>query len=254
MKRLLLIPAAGVIVVAIGLVFAENAAPIYYRGVLVGAALLTALNAFEASRQFSPADRLFASWLLLAIGYALAAARYGMRLQVLITGHGVTYRPLLDTMLIVQNVCVAICLWLFVRSWRATGLAAPGSRVAQFGWTAAGIGVAIVVGGYPLMRGISTLSTDTVLLVSTLGDMIGIALIVPLMMPALALRGGLLMPIWASLAASEFAWLLYDIWLALKPAMLVPSRIETLFEEIFRIVAILFACAAAIAQRRAARA
>ncbi len=81
-----------------------------------------------------------------------------------------------------------------------------------------------------------------------------IALIVPLMMPALALRGGLLMPTWASLAASEFAWLLYDIWLALKPAMLVPPRIETMFEEIFRIVAILFACSAAIAQRRAARA
>ena len=48
------------------------------------------------------------------------------------------------------------------------------------------------------------------------GDMIGIALIVPLAMPALAMRGGLLMHTWLALAASEVFWLLYDVWVGTR--------------------------------------
>jgi hypothetical protein len=254
MKRLLFIPLLGVIAAGAGMVLDDPQALIYFRAILMAAALLTAVNGFMTAKQFAPGDHLFASWVLLGSGYALAAMRYAMRLQVLMTGHGMTSRPVLDTMLILQNLCIAVCLWLFVRSWRATGLATPGSRTSQFAWTAAGILIAIVVGGYPLVKGLSTIGTDTVLLVSTLGDMIGIALIVPLAMPALALRGGRLMPVWASIAASEFFWLLYDIWLALKPAMIVQPRLERGVEEMLRLAAILLACVAAIAQRRAARA
>jgi hypothetical protein len=254
LKRLLWIPVVGIIAAAIGTPLDDPRAAIYFRSILVAAGLFTAIQAFLTSRNFTPNDRMFWSWVLLGAGYALAAIRYGMRLQVLITGHGVTYRPLLDAMLIIQNAFVAICLLLFVQSWRATGLATPGSRQSQMASIAAGIVAAIVVGGYPLMLGLRTVSTDTVLFVSTLGDMIGIALIVPLTMPALALRGGRLMGAWASLAASEIAWLAYDIWLALKPAMIVQPRVERTFEEIFRIAAILFAAIAAMAQRRAARA
>lgn len=50
------------------------------------------------------------------------------------------------------------------------------------GWTLLGVGVAVVVGGYPLVQGFITAKADTVLLVSTLGDMVGIAFIVPLPM------------------------------------------------------------------------
>src|SRR6185436_9725837 len=96
---------------------------------------------------------LYASWLLLASGYAVAAVRYGMRIQLLVTGHGVTSRTVLDTMLVVQNLCIAICLFLFMRSWKATGLATPGSRASQITWTIMGIVVAIAVGGYPLVQG-----------------------------------------------------------------------------------------------------
>lgn len=255
MRRLLLIPAAGVVAAAIGMLFRfdDPNAPIYFRVVIVIAALFTAVSAFLTTARFTPADRMFAGWLLLGAGYLLAAIRYGMRLQILLTGHGVTNQTLLNAMLIAQNVCVAVCLWLFVQSWRATGLATPGSRASQVRWIALGILVAIVVGGYPLVEGLQTAKTDLVLLVSTLGDMVGIALIVPLMMPALALRGGSLMHTWEYLVASEVSWLLYDIWLALKPAMLVQPRVERGFEEIFRILAILFAAIAAVAQRQATR-
>jgi hypothetical protein len=253
MKRLLFIPLLGVLAAAAGMLFHDPDALVYFRTILMTAALLTAINGFITARQFAPGDHLFASWLLLGAGYALAAVRYGMRIQVLLTGHGITSRPVLDTMLILQNACIAVCLWLFVRSWKATGLATPGSRASQVTWTIVGILVAIAVGGYPLVMGFNTVGADTVLLVSTLGDMIGIALIVPLAMPALALRGGVLMPVWASIAASEFFWLLYDIWLALKPAMIVQPTAQRGVEEMLRLAAILLACVAAVAQRRAAR-
>jgi hypothetical protein len=253
MRRLLFIPLLGVLAATAGMLFHDPNALIYFRTVLMTAALLTAINGFITARQFAPGDHLFASWLLLGAGYAVAALRYGLRIQVLVTGHGITSRPVLDTMLILQNLCVAVCLFLFVRSWNATGLATPGSRASQITWTIIGIVVAIAVGGYPLVQGFNTLRDETVLLVSTLGDMVGIALIVPLAMPALALRGGALMPVWASIAASEFFWLLYDIWLALKPALIIQPTGQRGVEEMFRVAAILLACVAAVAQRRAAR-
>jgi hypothetical protein len=255
MRRLLFIPLAGVVAAAAGMLFPfdDPRALIYFRSILVVAALLTSINGFITARQFAPGDHLYASWLLLASGYAVAAVRYGMRIQLLVTGHGVTSRTVLDTMLVVQNLCIAICLFLFVRSWKATGLATPGSRASQITWTILGIVVAVAVGGYPLVQGFNTLNADTVLLVSTLGDMIGIALIVPLAMPALALRGGFLMPVWASIAACEFFWLLYDIWYALKPAMILQPVGQRGVEEMLRLAAILLACVAAVAQRRAGR-
>ena len=48
-------------------------------------------------------------------------------------------------------------------------------------------------------------------------DIVGLSLIVPLALSAFAMRGGLLMHTWIYLAASEVAWLLYDVWWALQP-------------------------------------
>jgi hypothetical protein len=118
---------------------------------------------------------------------------------------------------------------------------------------AAGVGVAVLVGGFPLLRGIANANADLVLLVSTAGDMIALALIVPLMLPALALRGGLLMHTWAYLTAGIVAWLAYDIWYALRESMPFAQTTARGIEEGIRVVAIMFACVASVAQRRAVR-
>lgn len=244
MKRLTVLPFVLGAIAALAIAMPENRAAIFSRALLILVALATAGSAYLTMRRFAPGDPLYVTWGLLGAGYALAAVRYSLRLISLIEP-SVTYpRPLTDTMLIVQNVLVAASLFLFVRAWRATGLANPGSRAAQVGGTLAGIAVAVVVGGYPLLHGIQTAKADLVLLVSTLGDMVGIALIVPLMMSALALRGGLLMHTWIYLAASEAVWLLYDIWYATG---------TTTGLEAIRVVAIGFAMIASMAQRRALR-
>jgi hypothetical protein len=253
LNRLLAIPFVCAAVVSLGMLFPDARAAEYYRVTLILAASATALSAFITTRHFAPGDRLFLCWLFVGTGYTLAVLRYGYRLLSMMTGANFLGRSVLDGMLIVQNVLIAAALWLFVRAWGATGLATPGSGAVRFGWTMAGIAVALAVGGYPLIKGIATAGADTVLLVSTLGDMVGIALIVPLIMSALALRGGLLMHTWLFLASSEFAWLLYDIWLALRQGVAVGPRLGLGLEQIVRIVAILFAFAATVAQRRAIR-
>jgi hypothetical protein len=253
MNRLALIPFVFALVTTAGMFLPQDSGTIYHRVVLIGAALATAISAFMTMARFAREDRLYACWLLIGAGYSLAGVRYVLRVVTLVTG--TTFpQPMLDVMLILQNVAIAVALLLFVRAWRATGLAAPGSRSTQWLSIAAGIAVAVLVGGYPLIRGIATAKADLVLLVSTLGDMVGLALIVPLMMSALAMRGGLLMHTWVYLAASEVAWLCYDIWYAFRPGLPLTLPTGRGIEEAIRIVAVLFAFAATLAQRRAIRA
>jgi|GEM_PF-924357 len=249
-RLLLLIPFVSGAIVACGILMPDATAGLFYRGALVIAALLTAVSALITSSAFEKGQKLFAAWSALGIGYALAAIRHSMRLWTLLLGGGITNRAVLDSLLVLQNVLVALALWWFVRAWQTSGLAAPMSRRTQLTWIFLGIAVAIVVGGYPLIQGFQTAGNDAVLLVSTAGDMIGIALIVPLITPALAMRGGLLMHTWLALATSEVFWLLYDVWVGTKGMMGLAPSTATVVEQILRIIAVMFAFVATVAHRR----
>jgi len=253
MKRLATIPFLGGLIVVAGMLLAEPNASRFYRVALIVAALLTSGGAFLTTHLFDRRDRLFLAWLLIGGGYAIAAIRYSLRLITMFGGPELLGRVPLDAMLIAQNVVIAIALWLFVQSWRATGLATPFSPAVRTGWTLLGVGVAVIVGGYPLIQGYMTAGADTVLFVSTLGDMVGIALIVPLAMSALAMRGGLLMHTWLYLAAAEAFWLMYDVWLAVHTKLAIGAPAGPGLEQVIRTIAILFAFVATVAQRRALR-
>jgi len=247
MKQLAFLPFAFGALAAIGLAMEEPAAARFYRALLIFAALVTALSAFITTSRFAPGDKLFASWLFVGIGYSLSTLRYSLRLIAMMRGSGdLLPRAALDALLIAQNVAIALALLMFVRAWWTTGLAARASR----GWIVAGIAIAVLVGGLPLIEGFQTRGADSVLLISTLGDVVGIALIVPLTMSALALRGGLLMHTWLYLALCEFFWLLYDVWLAVREDV-VSARAGISIEQMIRVTAILFAFIASVAQRRA---
>lgn len=226
-----------------GYVFDPETAVRFHRFLLVLAVIATSFSAFLTSAKFSTGDRLLVCWLLVGVGYILAAVRHGVRLASYLDS-SIVFPPTVNSVLaILQNVAIAIALLLFVLAWRATGLTAPMSTTAQTLSILAGIAVAVLVGGYPLMKALTT-NPEPILLVSTLGDIVGLSLIVPLALPALALRGGLLMHTWIYLAASEVAWLLYDLWWAIQPQ-------STAILEAFRLAAVLLAFIATMAQRRA---
>ncbi len=225
---------------------AETAAR-FHRFLLVLAVVFTSFSAFLTSAKFSAGDRLLVCWLLVGAGYFLSAIRHGFRLYGYLDRGVVLPAPVNVTLMIAQNAFIAIALLLFVIAWRATGLTGPMSGTAQTLSILAGIAIAVLVGGYPLVQALTKDTADLTMLISTLGDIIGLSLIVPLALPALAMRGGLLMHTWIYLAASEVAWLLYDLWLAVQPK-------TTPVLEAFRIAAVLFAFIATKAQRRAMRA
>jgi len=252
LKRLLLLPFLCAAVTAIGIALdPTTAAPRFYQVLLIVAALATAIGGYATTTRFAPGDNLFVSWLFVGIGYSLSTIRYSIRLIALLTGTTLLPRGVLDTMLILQNVAIAVALLMFVRAWRATGLTANETHGKHAMYVLLGIIVALVVGGYPLVQGFQTRGASTVLLISTLGDVVGIALIVPLTLSALALRGGLLMQVWLALALTELFWMFYDVWLAVREH-LAGARVGTGIEQMIRVTAIVFAFVATVAQRRAA--
>jgi hypothetical protein len=223
----------------------------YHRLVLVVSLVATGISGFLTASKFSSGDRLLKSWFLIGLGYAISALRHGTRLAAYFYP-AVALPPTVSNVLVIaQNVAIALALLLFVLAWRATGLTAPVSRRAQTASTILGIAVAVIVGGFPLFKALSGAETNTVLLVSTAGDIVGLSLIVPLALSAFAMRGGLLMHTWIYLAASEVAWLLYDVWWALQPP--VATNVGTAVMEAMRVAAVLFAFIATVAQRRAMR-
>jgi hypothetical protein len=247
-KRLVLFPIIAALATLIGgYVLDAETATKFHRFLLVLSLVVTCLSAFVTSAKFSAGDRLLLCWLFVGAGYLLSAVRHGTRLYAYLDPSVVLPAGVSNTLVILQNVFIALALLLFVLAWRATGLAAPLSPGAQTLSILAGVAVGVLAGGYPLMKALTSANADPVLLVSTLGDIVGLSLIVPLALPALAMRGGLLMHTWVYLAASEVAWLLYDVWWALDlntaPVL-----------EAFRLLAILFAFIASKAQRRAMRA
>ncbi|MGZ7078894.1 MAG: hypothetical protein ACXVJT_05715 [Thermoanaerobaculia bacterium] len=232
----------------VGPVASPPNALIFYRSMLLVAVLIATAAAVGAARAFDRGDQLFITWAVLASAYALLTIRYVMRL--LVTVHVMELPVTFDrVLLIAHNIGVPVALWLFVRSWRTTGLAGPMSRAGVLGWTLAGFAVALAIGGFPLMRGLH--NTDPAVLVSTLGDMVSIALIVPLLMPALGLRGGLLMYTWLYLALAQVAWLMYDIWAVARLSVGVSTAWGLAIDQGLRAVALLYVYSAAAAQRRA---
>jgi hypothetical protein len=223
----------------------------YHRLLLVLSLLATSVSAFLTASRFSSGDRLLTSWILIGLGYSFSAVRHATRLIAYFEPSVALPAAVGNVLVIAQNVAIALALLLFVLAWRATGLTAPVSRNAQVLSTVLGIAVAVIAGGYPLYKALASAELNFVLLVSTAGDIIGFAVIVPLALSALAMRGGLLMHTWVYLAASEISWLLYDVWWALEPKVGAIPGASIL--EAFRIAAVLFAFIASVAQRRAMR-
>jgi len=231
-----------------GPVASQQNALVFYRAMLLIAVTVATAGALRAATSFERGDALLTTWAVLGGGYVLLWIRYVMRL--LVTLHVMELPVTFDrALLIVHNIAVPVALWLFVRAWRTTGLAGPMSRGSFVVAVAGGLAIAIAVGAYPFLTG--SHNTDTAVLISTLGDMISIALIVPLLMPALGMRGGLLMYTWLYLAVAQIAWLMYDIWALARTGNGWVSPWALALDQALRVVALMYIVSAAAAQRRA---
>ena len=176
---------------------------------------------------FGRGDRLRWAWLLVAAYGAIGVGKVLLWGSPRHLGPAMGLLPQTQTALsngvatLLLNVSCVAGLALFARVWNGTGLVPPWrGRI-----TVVAFALGVAVGGVPVWRDILQIASGQTLrvggLVSSLGDIAAITLMGPIMVTAIAMRGGLLVWPWTILTVSSIAWLGFDA-VQLLPAHLQP--------------------------------
>lgn len=207
--RTLLVPAVALIAffLARGLLGAEDAVN---RVTNLGSFLLATVGAAAAALAFERGDYLRGAWFYQALSSA------ALFVPALWRGPGESHALALLRVgfILGANVFSVMGTALFARAHAVAGLELPWSRGARRAFIALVALLALAAAGPPIIIDVPpALRGDLeawVGIISSVADLIVLALIAPLFMTAVALRGGLLAWPWALLTASTFCWLLYD--------------------------------------------
>ena len=146
--------------------------------------------------------------------------------------------------------------WMLARAWRVAGLDDEdgGSRTRRRLLFAAAGPFALAITGWPLVHDVrALLGGDVGALVSVasdLGDTLCLALVAPVLLTALAMRGGVLWWPWGLLTSSGLAWVVYDACSGLVGALHVEGAFYLVATEALRALACGSFLSAGLAQRR----
>jgi hypothetical protein len=205
-----------------------------------------------AALAFERGDYLRLAWLCLAVCQLGLLLGDATQLPVM-AGRMEGAR---GALLVGANVASVVGTGMLARAWNVAGLEGEGVRGRRAALFAAGLGIALLIEGWPLIEHVRRLldgDVGTLVdLVSDLADAVCFALVVPVLQTALALRGGALLWPWALLTLSGFCWILYDVAYGAvlarhaAGAVLLPVGAEAL-----RALGTTFTAAAGLAQRRA---
>lgn len=253
MKRLAWIPAAIVVAYGAARIWAptDEAAIWVHRLAPALAELLAAAGCLAAARAFAPGDYLRTAWALAGLGFVLLAAG---ALQTGPIAGDITYLRAATT--IVANVMSVTAYVRFARTWRVAGMAGvdDGKRRGIALAVSSVIGLALTGGSYVLAflaakQGVYPFAL--VVFFGALGDLVGLVILAPVAMNALALRGGRLVWPWALLTASLCSWLLFSSQSIVVLVMGLERDYAWMHAggEVFRLLACGFAFLAAVAQR-----
>ncbi len=143
--------------------------------------------------------------------------------------------------------------WILARAWKVAALQLPVSRAVQLLLTIGLIVVVAAVTAPGVVENVSRIGAGEpealAGLASALGDGLALCLIAPLLLTALALRGGLFGWPFSLLTASYVAWLLYDSTVALGSSMGLDPAARRSISEAFRALGCLLGFSAGLAQR-----
>lgn len=196
--------------------------------------LLAVLGCFAAMSAFDRQDHLRRAWLWLGAGTVVILVRDVLRLfppfqpataepsaQVLLSGLG-----------ILSNLGLLVGIWMLSRSWKMASIDL-GGRSGVVAVTVITAVIALAVAGPGALESARSVAqgnwSSLVLLVSAVVDIITLCLITPLLLTAVALRGGLFSWPWALVTASQLSWLFYDAAAAIDPARLAGFPLPDVF-------------------------
>ncbi len=156
-------------------------------------------------------------------------------------------------LVVAGNVSQIWGTWILARAWKVAALELPVSRSVQRLLTGGMVVIVAAATAPGVLENLSRIRTGEpealAGLASALGDGLALCLIAPLLLTALALRGGLFGWPFSLLTASYVGWLLYDLTVALGPAMGLDPAARRSTSEAFRALGCLFGFSAGLAQR-----
>jgi len=209
--------------------------------------LLAVVGCAAAALAFERGERLRLAWLLHASCMLLLFGR-DVTLAV-----GVTSAHLQNALVLVANGCAVTGTWIMARTWRVARIDLPGSAWQQRTITVGAVGVALAIAGGSLVVDLRTAlggnPQGIVDFLSRASDVVELALVAPIVLTALAMRGGVLWWPWVLLTASLACWIFYDAAGAITPLFAVPAASMQLPREVLRTLACAYLAAAGIAQR-----
>ncbi len=221
--------------------------------------LLALAGCLAAASRYRLGEYIGAAWLLIGADYALLVAK-DLMFGKLVHLPGVTPEAattLRAIFVVGANGTSIVGSMMLARVWRVAGIALPGSRRSRVlvgvGAAAIGLGIVAWTSAHDLVAMRGGDRDAVVSIASSLGDAVSFIVIAPLLLTALAMRGGALFWPWAFITASNVGWLLYDLsWGLQRQWPLAEVKLRTL-AELWRAVACALALSAGLAQRRAMR-
>lgn len=148
-----------------------------------------------------------------------------------------------------SNVFLLAGVFQLARAWKKADIPLPGGASRSLVVVILGAVLALVVAGPAALRyGTDLWGGDWTALigfVSAVVDILALCLLAPLLLTAIALRGGLFAWPWSLITASILSWLFYDAATYITTAESFP------WSEIFRGLALSYMFAAGLAQRLA---
>lgn len=258
MRRLTLalpLALAVVYLIAQSLVAGDAARAHFFVGEIATAKLLATIGCIVAASAYRRGEYLHFAWTLVGIDYGLLFAKdllFGrvVHLPQVSAAQGELARA---ACVIVANLAGVIGSFMMAHVWRVAGIALPGSKTSQRAAMLAGVAIAVAVVGWGAWKDCQMMlggdHESVVGFASDMGDIISFSLIAPILLTAVAMRGGTVGWSWALITASNLAWLLYDVTWSFERYWHASEASVRVAAELWRGLACTFAFSAGLALR-----
>jgi hypothetical protein len=221
--------------------------------------LLALAGCVAAATRYRRGEYLHTAWSLLALHYGLiffTELAIGSMVRVPglegARGHVARYSST-----VLANIAGAVAAVLLARVGRLAGMGVPSRAWRRVALAAAIVAAAVIVGWGAWKDLGHALAGDPVAITavaSDLGDLVCFSAIAPLLLIAVAMRGGSLAWPWGLITASYAAWMLYDMLWSFQETVGLSVGTQVVGSELARTLACALAFSAGLAQRWASRA
>lgn len=226
--------------------------PIFLRAEIELVKGLALVGCLAAAFSFSPGEYLRRAWLFMG-GCMLFLLLRDVTMLPAIEAALPAVELIRGILVVLANLSVIAGIFMLARAWKVAGLTLPGTGGQRWAVLLIAVLLAAALGGPGVVRNFTELiggdASALTGLAMALGDIISLILIAPVLLTALALRGGLFGWPWWLLTASLLSWLLYDGVLEMGPLLGAGEQAVRTVSEMFRALACLFELSAGLAQR-----